>query len=129
MPFQNLPPCPHLQVPVGQEICGYCRGWSATGIPEDVAIQTSNTPQGPWKCWICNGLGHNELEPPEPPEPPPYFSQAEDQVAWNMVNVPDWETVQARKDAEELIAAMKKLRDEFCFYRMRNPEPPDPWDL
>lgn len=129
MPFNKLPPCPHVQVPEGREICGYCRGWSAWGIPEDIAIQTSNTPRGPWNCWICGGLGHKEPEPPDPPEPPPSFSNEEDQVAWNLANIPDWGTVQARKDAEILIAAMKKLRDEFDTYRSRNREPPDPWDL
>lgn len=129
MPFQNLPPSPHVQFPEGHEICGYCRGWSATGIPEDIAIQTSNTAQGPWKCWICEGLGYTETEPPEPPAPPPSFYLEEDQVAWNLANIPDWGTVQGRKDAEVLITALKKVRLAFDLYQIRHPEPPDPWDL
>lgn len=129
MPFNKLPPCPHVQVPEGHEICGYCRGWSATGIPEDIAIQTSNTPQGPWKCWICDGLGHTEQGPPEPPTPPPSFYRIEDQVAWNLANIPDWGTTKATEDAQALIDEMKKLREEFDIYRIRHPEPPDPWDL
>lgn len=120
---------PHVPVPPGHEICSYCRGWSLTGIPAEVGDPIGVVARDPWKCWICDGAGHKEPEPPDPPELPPTFSWEENQVAWNMANNPNWLAEQATTDAQSLIAALKKMRVEFDIYQSRNPEPPDPWDI